>query len=251
MSEPLPRVLLVEDDPVSAAFLCGALSALPLRVDAAASAGQALAASALLRPALLLLDLQLPDGDGLALLQSLRAQGVGCPAIALTADAQARMAGPLAAAGFAAIAHKPLSADALRRLVADWLPLPVQAPSVAEPAPPRMQCGAELPDWDPQAALAAAGGRREIVEQLHGLLRRDLPEQCAALQALLANGDGAGAQALLHRLHGAAAFCGAARMAASAQALDAALRRGEPYGVALDELLEASEAVLGRGAVSA
>lgn len=68
-----PRTLLVvEDDEATAAFLCDNLRADGFRVAAAAGLGEALRAVEVRRPDLLLLDLGLADGDGLALLDRVR-----------------------------------------------------------------------------------------------------------------------------------------------------------------------------------
>lgn len=258
MSEPLPRLLLVEDEPVVRAFMLAALEGLPLLLDVAASAAEAVQLARGSPPSLLLLDLNLPDGDGVGTLRALRAGGMDCPAVALTADTQARLQGPLAAAGFAEVAHKPLQRQALRQLVVRWMPTASQpsapaaqagAPAapvrggVAEPAAVHDREDAGLSDWDDGAALAALAGRGEILDVLRGLLRDDLPAQLATIETSHAADPGQ-ACAVLHRLQAAAAFCGAARLARSARALEAALLRGEAPGDALQSLRRACAAVL-------
>src|SRR5690606_8483943 len=83
VSEPLPRLLLVEDVPVVQAFLAAALDGLPLVVDLAGSVAGALRLAGAPAPALVLLDLHLPDGDGATALRRLRSAAVACPAVAL------------------------------------------------------------------------------------------------------------------------------------------------------------------------
>jgi CheY-like chemotaxis protein len=260
VSEPLPRLLLVEDEPVVRAFLVAALDGLPLRLDLAANAAEAGRLARAHAPALVLLDLNLPDGDGVGTLAALRADGVGCPVVALTADVQARLEGRLAAAGFAGVAHKPLGREALRQLVGQWLggmlrSQPWAAPTekqgragvlagVAEPGiAPAGAAGELLPDWDDDAALAALAGRAEILEVLRGLLRADLPGQLATIESTHAS-DPALARGVLHRLQAAAAFCGAARLAASARALETALLQDAAAGDRLRALRDACATVL-------
>ena len=73
---PLPRLLLVEDDPVSAVFLRDAAASLPAAVDVAGNLAEALA-GAIARPhALYLIDANLPDGRGETLLLQLRERGL-------------------------------------------------------------------------------------------------------------------------------------------------------------------------------
>ena len=89
------HVLLAEDDPLIASGIVAGLTAQGLTVDHAATAAQT---EAMLRAAdfdVLILDLGLPDEDGLVVLQRLRRQGLRLPVLILTArDAVAqRVAG--------------------------------------------------------------------------------------------------------------------------------------------------------------
>jgi len=79
------RILLVEDEPEMAAALCAALSRYDMVIDHVPTLGEAKAAIAAKVHAAVLLDRQLPDGDGLSLIPTLRAKGLGVPVIVLTA----------------------------------------------------------------------------------------------------------------------------------------------------------------------
>ena len=79
------RVLLVEDEPEMAAALAAALKNYDMVVDHIATLGDAEEAVSTNAYGAILLDRQLPDGDGLALVSKLRASGVGVPVIVLTA----------------------------------------------------------------------------------------------------------------------------------------------------------------------
>jgi len=82
------RVLLVEDDTALSQALCAYLRAKAFVVDAAASLAAAGAALRGAQYAAVLLDLHLPDGDGLALLPQVRALGSRPIVIVLTARDQ-------------------------------------------------------------------------------------------------------------------------------------------------------------------
>ena len=144
----MPLLLLVEDDPISAEFLSAALSALPARVERATDCAQALAFP--LAFDAWLIDANLPDGTGAALLQRLRAGHPSTPALAHTADATPGTRDRLVQAGFADVLVKPLPAQALQRAVRDVLAGGTGLPSAQA-----------LPDWDEAAALAALAGNRE------------------------------------------------------------------------------------------
>ena len=81
-------VLYVEDNEANQRLMARMLAKrgnIDLRT--VSTAREALASASTLRPELLLIDIQLPDGDGNALLNDLRARGVTAPAVAVSANA--------------------------------------------------------------------------------------------------------------------------------------------------------------------
>jgi two-component system KDP operon response regulator KdpE len=72
MSEPSPLVLVVEDEPQMRRFLRTALAAQGFRVVEAETAREALVAATTHNPEIVLLDLGLPDGDGVDLARRVR-----------------------------------------------------------------------------------------------------------------------------------------------------------------------------------
>lgn len=81
------RILLVEDHPPLAEAVCDALRRAGFAVDCAGTAADAGEMAQLTVYALVILDLGLPDSDGMALLPALRKNG-GLPVIVLTARDQ-------------------------------------------------------------------------------------------------------------------------------------------------------------------
>jgi DNA-binding response OmpR family regulator len=79
------RLLLIEDEPQMSRLIAANLGDAGYVVDPVASIGEAEAALAVARYALVLLDRRLPDGDGVALLRHIRARQPGVPVIILTA----------------------------------------------------------------------------------------------------------------------------------------------------------------------
>ncbi len=79
------HVLLTEDDDLIASGIVAGLIAQGLTVDRVASAADTQALLQVVRFDVLVLDLGLPDEDGLRLLQRLRQQGVDLPVLVLTA----------------------------------------------------------------------------------------------------------------------------------------------------------------------
>src|SRR3954462_3164303 len=73
----MEKLLVVEDDEVTAAFLADNLEADGFHVATAAGVGEAVRAIEVRSPALVILDVMLEDGNGLAVLDRLRAAGRG------------------------------------------------------------------------------------------------------------------------------------------------------------------------------
>lgn len=210
----LPRLLLLEDDPVSAAFLAAALEALPARVDIAAS----LAEAEPLRDighALWLFDANLPDGTGGELLARWRACGLATPAVAHTADARREELDALIDAGFADVLCKPLTIAqlqaAVRRMLGDADTLTTTDTAVA--------VHATSPIWDDDAALRALNGHVGHVAAMRGLFLGELPSASARIGDAFARPDTDAVRAELHKLMASCGFVGAVRVLATVTAL--------------------------------
>lgn len=109
-----PLVLVVDDSPLVTEALGVLLDAVGYRTAAAGSVGEAVHAARALRPAAMLLDLTLPDGDGLDVLAALAAAGAPPPAtFALTGHDDPETAARCLAAGCRAVLVKPVRAAAL------------------------------------------------------------------------------------------------------------------------------------------
>ena len=236
---PGPRLLLVEDDATSAAFLAEALAGMPARVDVAGNIAQACTLAAAATHALWLVDAHLPDGDGLACLHALR-EIADAPALAITAGAPRRELDALCAAGYLEVLMKPVSIAVLeatvRRLLGDDTAPPRPA------SPPRPGFG-KLPVWEQERALAAIGGNAGALSKLRSLFLAELPAQREEMRQAQREGDSAAVRALVHKLRAGSGFTGAARLARTLEALHAdpldaqALR---DFGCAADDTLGAS-----------
>lgn len=215
-----PRILLVEDDPTSRAFLQAATEALPARVDAAASVAEATALATRHDYALWLVDANLPDGNGSALLARLRARGSTVPAIAHTASRERGEHDALLAAGFVATIAKPLSGTdwraAIRAVLDQADATNVPADAAAREVAPDL---AAVPVWDDATALAALAGNADNVAALRRLFVDELPGLRDALAQAARRRDVDGMRDHLHRLRASCGFVGAARLDAAASAL--------------------------------
>jgi CheY-like chemotaxis protein len=218
-SVPLPRILLLEDDPVSAAFLSAAVEGLPARVDVAGTLAEARGMATAYKHDLWLFDANLPDGLGADLLVELRAQGLQTRALAHTADTQHATLDALIDAGFEEVLLKPLSVaqlqGAVRRLCGDGARSDADATTLEESA---LRCGKQ-PVWDDDAALRALNGHRAHVDTMRGLFAQELPQVSLRIAAALANRDTAALRGELHKLQASCGFVGAARLGAAVRDL--------------------------------
>lgn len=113
-SRDRPVTLVVQDDPDSQRIFSQVLWYNGYDVIVASDAQSGYRAARSFRPDLILLDLNLPDVDGLALCGKLRADGDATPVVALTARSHAEFGQRAASAGFTAYLEKPM--DAVRVL---------------------------------------------------------------------------------------------------------------------------------------
>ncbi|MBI2570771.1 MAG: sigma-54-dependent Fis family transcriptional regulator [Candidatus Schekmanbacteria bacterium] len=87
-----PRILVVDDDPLGCKLLRVILAPEGFEVDAAGTAAQALARCSSAPPDVIILDLRLPDRDGLEFLRSVHASNPQVSVIILTAYAEVKTA---------------------------------------------------------------------------------------------------------------------------------------------------------------
>lgn len=222
-----PKLLLVEDDPVSRAFLEAASAALPATVALAGDAASALALAHESLFDLWLFDANLPDATGAGLLARLRAAGLSTPAIAHTATRDAAAHDELRAAGFADVIAKPVSAM-------DWQSALRRALRIDADA--RISDGiamhyGECPLWDDAIALAALNGNAEHVAALRRLFLDELPSMRTRIV------DAETRAMSLHRLRASCGFVGAARLDAAVRSLQESESEPALRGV-LDTLQE-------------
>lgn len=219
-----PRLLLVEDDAVSQAYLADAARALPACVDCAGTLAEALALAAQQRFDAWLIDAHLPDGHGSDLLLRLRhAQPAPHPpALAHTASKLPQELAALRRAGFDAVVSKPLPVREWQAAIRDCL-------GIASPS-----------TWDDAGALRALNGDAGAVASLRQLFLAELPRQQRSIGNALAAGDADAARAELHRLKASCGFIGAMRLRQAVDALHAApadTQARDRFDAAITELL--------------
>jgi FixJ family two-component response regulator len=109
----VPTVFIVDDDPAVRAVVARAADSVSLGVEVCGDGKAALAAIDPARGGCIVLDVRLPDGNGLDLLAALRARGVLLPAVILTGYASVTMAVEALRAGVFDFFEKPVGSQAL------------------------------------------------------------------------------------------------------------------------------------------
>lgn len=213
----VPRVLLVEDDPTSRAFLTAAVEAIPAQVDGADSLATAIALGASQDYQLWLFDAHLPDGSGIDLLERLRRRHPRTPALAHTATGESEVRDRLIASGFSEVLVKPLPAAAVRCAIRRLLGLPeLDPPSLPAAADPNLTSL-----WDDDGAARALNGNRAHIATLRGLFVQELPNARRSILAAARLGNLEAMRGELHKLRASCGFVGASRLAQAAQLLQA------------------------------
>ncbi len=104
----MPRILIVEDSAFQRQLIRRALEQLGHEVTEAATGESGLVAAAKGGADCILVDILMPDMDGIRFLESLRVAEIGIPAIVLTADVQTSTASECLARGAVTVLNKPL-----------------------------------------------------------------------------------------------------------------------------------------------
>jgi DNA-binding NtrC family response regulator len=177
------RILVVDDDPVARRVLSDTLGRAGYTAVVASTATEALRLATDDEPALAILDLVLPDGDGIELLSQLRTSWPALPAIIVTAYTEPRSI-----------------VEAMRRGALDYLGKPVDPDvllSMCRTALARRPALSVRADQAPEIAII--GGSPETA-QIRETLTRWSRTRVAG--ALITGERGVGKRFLAHALHG-------------------------------------------------
>jgi PAS domain S-box-containing protein len=245
--QPLPatrgRVLVVEDNEVNQLVARSMAARLGYEVDVVTDGAQAVAATAEISYAAVLMDCHMPVMDGFEATREIRRREGGfrrLPIIAMTAGALEEDRDKCMAAGMDAYLTKPVDMERLGELLAEWVP-PVPSPA-SDPAldPERLEVLRGLGPSDGRGLLPdAAEVFRDGVQSSLNSLRRAISDR-----------DGDALEQAAHKLKGAAANIGAIRAAAICGELERGARNAESDSTTLIARLEA-ELVLVDTALSA
>jgi CheY-like chemotaxis protein len=241
LGRPGVRVLLAEDNVTNQQVALGILQKLGLRADAVNNGREALEALRRTPYDLVLMDVQMPEMDGLAATRAVRAADGGTlnpavPIIAMTAHAMQGDREACLAAGMDDYVAKPVTPSILGQVLEAWfarldaLKPGSAAPQAQSDSSPQDTGLAALIEPRVFAETAFVGrlmGDRALAAVVARGFLEDIPRQLDALRGFLGAGDAKAVERQAHTIKGAAATVSAEILAAAALALERAGKAGD------------------------
>ncbi len=236
------RVLLAEDNLVNQRVACRLLEKRGYQVAVVENGLQAVEAVRTTPFDVVLMDVQMPEMDGLEATEAIRKMEVGTarrvPIVAMTAHAMQGYRDLCVQAGMDDYVTKPIVPEKLFQIL-DELRMrravpnedetgasPSESLAVGAPSP-----GSESEEervreiFAREEALSRIGGDEDFLRELVGLVLTEIPEQMARFQEACRNGETSVAERLAHSVKGAAGNVGARSVVLAARNLEESVRK--------------------------
>ena len=224
------RVLLAEDNPVNQQVGRAMLEKLGCRVDIAGDGREAVRMATRLPYSVVLMDLQMPEMDGLEATQAIRAAEDGTariPIVALTANAMASDRERCLAAGMDDFIAKPVRPRDLAAALERWSVNSAAAGAAPPSGPPAGQ--AEEDAWEARL-VAALGGDRPLARNIARTWIEEAPGMLDDLRGAIESGDPRRVRDAAHRIKGGLLNLAGDAAAAAALEIEKAGATGELSG---------------------
>jgi PAS domain S-box-containing protein len=256
------RILVAEDNPINQQLALEILQRGGAEVDIAETGRAAVEKATAVDYDAILMDIHMPELDGLEASQTLRDQGLDVPIIAVSADALSTSKAAAFRAGCNAYVTKPIDFELLLGELANLLPAqtdqnlkrrasdrtePEQADDLLKGFPLR-----RIPGINVREAIRGHNGNVKLMIKLMGDFGHYYGDAAAKMRTFVTSEQLEDAERLAHNLHGVAGSFGARRLKEASKTLELALAEGESknliglvrsFEVALTEVLESTEAL--------
>jgi two-component system sensor histidine kinase/response regulator len=254
------RVLVAEDNPINQQLILELLQRRGANVDIAETGREAVARATAEAYDVILMDIHMPELDGLEASRILRDQGITVPIIAVSADALSTRKTAALEAGCDAYVTKPIDFDVLLLEIARLLPddgeqnLKRRASdaSVGDDDALAALPLRRVPGMDIGEAIRGHNGNVKLMIKLMGDFGRYYGDAGSRMRTFVTQLQFEDAERLAHNLHGVAGSFGAQHLKEAAKTLELALGEGDnkniiglvqSFEIALTEVLESTEAL--------
>ena len=258
------RVLLAEDNPINQQLALEYLQRSDATIAVAETGRIAIDLALAGSYDVILMDIHMPEVDGLAATIAIRAAGLTMPIIAVSADALAERRAAAMEAGCNAYVTKPIDFDHLLATMQTLLgaPLPEATPMRRRASDTDVEA-AQIADLVNQRtpginvgdAIRSHNGNVKLMLKLMGDFGRYYGDAGQRMREAVNENNVDAGERLAHNLHGVAGSFGASDLKDAAKALELALANGDQknllglvrsFEMALTEVLESAESLASR-----
>jgi PAS domain S-box-containing protein len=250
------RILVVEDNSINQAVAKELLEKAGMIVDIAENGAQAVQRVRESSFDLVLMDIQMPEMDGLEATRRIRAthSADSLPIVAMTAHALAEDREKSLQAGMNDHLNKPVEPQALYVCLRRWLPGRDPAPEAVLGAPLPQGLPDDMPEMIPEelnqltqvdikAGMHRIGDNGPLLLRILRTFSQEYADAPARIRECFESGDSAQCRSLVHAIKGAAGNVGAMRCFEAAQAFGLALKEersedAEKWHALLQQALE-------------
>ena len=261
------RILVAEDNPINQQLALEFLQRGGAQIDIAETGREAVARATAEDYDLILMDIHMPQLDGIEAARILREQGLTLPIIAVSADVLSTSKAAAIEAGCDAYITKPIDFDLLLQEIAAMLPAKDDpnlgrrssdgsAEVESAESVDNLALGIlpihRLPGIDVAEAIRGHNGNIKLMIKLMGDFGRYYGDAGGKVRNFVTQEQFEEAERLAHNLHGVAGSFGAKRLKEASKTLELALAEGDnknliglvqSFEVALLEVLESTEAL--------
>ncbi|MFP4260923.1 MAG: response regulator [Opitutales bacterium] len=235
------RILAVDDNPINQQVLLSILQEIGVRADCAGNGKEALHALATIPYDLVLMDVQMPEMDGITATRKIRSREVevlrhDVPIIALTAHAMQGDREDCLEAGMDDYLSKPVTPRSVAKMLWKWLkpeapgaPGARHAPGATAVDAPRQPEPTASPEpgkalWDQDQMKQLMMGNEALIQKVLSQFLDQTPAQVARLADAIEQRDFPEAQHCAHSIKGTASYLGAERLREQAAVIEKAAK---------------------------